>query len=168
LAWVSFEKPVNCGVRSTIIVLILSNYFCSPSPGKNRQEDHPSKNNLEYYPANKSPLESKIKTVDLTYIAWGCECANWIEANAYDKFEDENKLAENSIFLESGDSSLKLPDTLGYSGDIIKFTGEFYTEKGYPGNYPISEQHPAPARVFRYTSYKVVRSNYRDFVANKN
>ena len=77
-------------------------------------------------------------------------------------------MAENSIFLEPADSSLLLPDTLGYSADIIKFTGQFYTEKGYPKNYPRSEQDPEPSRVFRYTNYKVIRSNYRDLVNNKN
>ena len=115
----------------------------------------------------KVPGENKIKTVNLTYISWACECANWIEENEYDKFEKQGKLAENSIFIEPIDSSLELPDTLGYSADIIKFTGQFYTQKGYPKNYPKSEEKPEPARVFRYTNYKVIRSNYRDFVEKK-
>jgi hypothetical protein len=148
-------------MKFLIAVIIVINCFCSPSSDK-------KKDNREYYPANKSPLENKIKTVDLIYIAWACECANWMEENEYKKYEDQGKLAENSIFLEPADSSLILADTLGYSADLIKFTGQFYTEKGYPKNYEKSEENPEPARVFRYTHYKVLRSNYRDFVDNKN
>jgi hypothetical protein len=136
---------------------------------KNDDKQRPvSKGDIEYYPANNSPLEDNIKTVNLTYISWPCECANWIEEGNYDKYSDHGKLAENSIFLEPVDSSLILPDTLGYSAGIIKFTGQFYTQKGYPKNYPKSEQRPEPARVFRYANFKIIKSNYRNFVIDKN
>ena len=156
-------------MKSVWILIISINFYCSPTSEKSDSEPNPtSKSDIEYYPANNSPLENGIRTVNLTYISWACECANWIEEGNYDKYSDQDKLAENSIFLEPVDSSLILPDTLGYSADIIKFTGQFYTEKGYPKNYPKSEQKPEPARVFRYINYKVIRSNYRDFVDNKN
>ena len=87
-----------------------------------------------------------------------------IEEDGREKYSDPGKLPENSIFPETADSSLILPDTVGYSADIIKFTGEFYTEIGYPKNYPKPEQNPEQARVFRYKNYKVIRSYYRDFV----
>ena len=145
-------------MKSVVVLLILISFSCSPISDKSES----------YYPANKSPLENKIITVDLFYIAWACDCANWIEEDNYEKYSDQDNMAENSIFLEPADSNLILPDTLGYSADIIKFTGQFYTEKGYPKTYPRSEQNPEPARVFRYTNYKVIRSNYRDFVNNKN
>jgi hypothetical protein len=145
-------------MKSVLVLLIFISFFCSPTSEKTEN----------YYPANSSPLENKITTDNLIYIAWACECANWIEENKYNEYEKENKLDDSSIFLEPADSSLILPDTLGYSADIIKFTGQFYTEKGYPKNYPKSEEKPEPARVFRYTNYKVIRSNYRDFVSDKN
>ena len=59
----------------------------------------------------------------------GCAafCKAVIEEDGREKHSDPGKLAENSIFLEPADSSLILPDTVGYSADIVKFTGQLYT-----------------------------------------
>ena len=154
-------------MKFTLTLFIIINFFCTPNE-KDKTTDHPAPDNTDYYPENTSPLESKIRTINMTYIAWGCECANWIENDKYDHYEDENTLAQNSIFLEPADPGLGLPDTLGYSGDIIQFTGQFYSDKGYPKKYPVSEQKPEPARVFRYTSYTVVKSGYEYFKPGKN
>ena len=87
-------------MKSILILLILFSFSCSSTSGKKEEDkDLPQKNIVEYYPANTSSLENKIKTVNLTYISWACECANWIEENEYDKFEKQGKLAENSIFI---------------------------------------------------------------------
>jgi hypothetical protein len=109
-------------------------------------------------------LEDTIGTLDLSYIAWGCECANWAtEADINKLNHDGDKLANKSIFIEPADSSLELPDTLGYSGDLIRFTGQFYKNKGYPKQYVKTEQKVEKAKIFRYTKYEILRSNYRDF-----
>jgi hypothetical protein len=41
------------------------------------------------------------------------------------------------------------------------FTGQFYNEKGYPKNYPKTEQDADESKVFRYTAYKIIKSNHR-------
>ena len=109
-------------------------------------------------------LDEKKQTINLSYVTWACDCANWATPEDIEKYNDNNgdSLAHLSIFIEPADSSLTLPDTLGYSGDLIRFTGRFYKKKGFPKGYE-SIEHPDKARVFRYTAYKVIYSNYRQF-----
>lgn len=108
-------------------------------------------------------LEKKEQTKALPYIAWGCDCANWATIDDIRKYSDNisDTLAERSIFIEPADPSLILPDTLCYTGDIINFTGHFYIGKGFPKGYS-SEQNVDKARVFRYTKYQIIKSNYKD------
>lgn len=102
-------------------------------------------------------LEPEKKTVELEYLAWACDCANWAKPADIEKYSG-NQLADKNIFVEPADDSVKLPDSIGYNGDVVKFVGQFYQQKGYPKNYK-SMERPKKAKVFRYTEYKVVRSN---------
>ena len=114
-------------------------------------------------------LEEKEETIELTYIAWTCDCANWTSIEELKKYNPDNSddsLAKISIFIEHADISQALPDTIGYTGDIIKLTGKFYKEKGFPKDYK-SFENPDKARVFRYTSYKIVKSTYNEFKIDK-
>ena len=111
----------------------------------------------------KGGLEEKVKTLELTYIAWACDCAKWATKEDLKKYSTGDALADQSIFVEPANQSLELPDTLGYSNDIIIFSGQFYNEKGFPRGYQSFEE-PEKARVFRYTEYEVVKSNYRESV----
>ena len=112
---------------------------------------------------NKGGLEGKIQTLELTYIAWGCACANWATKEDLQKYSGNlgDSLAKRCVFIEPANQTLELPDTLGYSNDIIRFTGQFYLEKGLPKDYQSSE-NTEKVRVLRYTGYEVVRSNYRE------
>lgn len=120
---------------------------------------------------NKGGLKDKTQTLELNYIAWACDCANWVTNEDLEKYSENigDTLAKQSIFIEPANKALALPDTLGYSNDIIKFTGQFYNEKGFPKDYH-SYQEPEESRVFRYTDYEVVESNYKNYrdLENKN
>jgi hypothetical protein len=107
---------------------------------------------------NADKLEGKEQTLELEYIAWACDCANWAKPEDIDKYSDEDTLVVLSVFIEPAQKSLTLPDTLGYNGDIIKFTGQFYKDKGFPKDYE-SYEEPEEAKVFRYAKYEVVRHN---------
>ena len=111
----------------------------------------------------KDGLEEEVKTIELTNIAWACDCANWATKYDLKKYSDNNgdTLADQCIFIEPASQELELPDTLGYSNDIIIFSGQFYNEKGFPKDYQ-SFENPDKARVFRYTKYEIVKSNYRE------
>ena len=109
-------------------------------------------------------LNEQEETIELQYIAWACECANWATLEDIKRYSrnDDDSLAQSCVFIEPANKSLELPDTLRYSADIIRFTGKFYEKKGFPKNY-VSDQNPDMARVFRYTEYDVVRSNYKNY-----
>ena len=128
--------------------------------------DGPNSTKRKFYPTYTKYLEDTIRSLDLEYIAWACACANWATPSDIDRYNDSGKLEDHSIFVEPADSTLILPDTLGYSADIIKFTGQFYKEKGYPKNYERTEEPVSKARVFRYMKYQVIRSNYRDYTTD--
>ncbi len=116
--------------------------------------------------ARTNKLEEKEETIELTYIAWACDCANWAPIEELKKYNPDNpdspdSLAKMSIFIEHADILRALPDTIGYTGDIIELTGKFYKEKGFPKDYE-SFENPDKAREFRYTSYKIVKSTYNE------
>ena len=119
----------------------------------------------------KKSLNDNIETIELTYIAWACDCANWAKNEDLEKYSENinNALAKQSIFIEPANETIELPDTLGYSNDIIKFTGQFYNEKGFPKGF-YSFQKPEKSRVFRYTEFEVIESNFKNYrdLKNKN
>ncbi len=108
-------------------------------------------------------LEEKEQTIELSYIAWACDCANWATVENIYKYNDNfgDTLSDLSVFIEPANESLKLPDTLGYNGDVIKFTGRFYKNKGFPKDYQ-SFENPKKARVFQYIKYQIIESNYKN------
>jgi hypothetical protein len=111
-------------------------------------------------------LNRKIETVEFHYINWACECANWATLDVIKKYENDS-LASHCVFVEPADTSLILPDTLGYINDIVQFTGQYYIDKGYPNDYVKGEQQVDKAKVFRYTSYKIIKSNYSQSLADQ-
>jgi hypothetical protein len=132
-------------------------FSCRSEPVDNRKEE----TETLFYPTNTKDLEDSVKVIELTYIGFFCQCANWITENDYTNHNDS--LQNHSIFIEPIEPTSKLPDTLGYPGDLIRFTGKFYKDKGYPKNYPITEMQVEKARVFRYDNYEVLCSNYSDY-----
>lgn len=111
---------------------------------------------------DKGGLEKNTRTIELNYVAWACDCANWTMVEDMGIFSGDS-LADRSIFIEPASKELILPDTLGYNNDLIKFTGQFYNEKGIPKGYkPI--QTVEKASVFRYTKYEVLLSNYSEYI----
>jgi hypothetical protein len=145
-------------IAAILIVLITISCTDTTSPYKDQKQ--------EFYPTYTRDLKDSIWTLELMYIAWACQCANWITPSEYERYQDIGKLSDHSIFIEPKDRVLELPDTLGYSGDLIRFTGQFFKNKGYPKNYPKTEMRVEKAKVFRYNKYEVLRSNYRDFISD--
>jgi len=121
----------------------------------------------------ENKLEEKEQVLELEYIAWACACANWVTTEDRERYEnDENSgdaLSNLTFFIEEANKSLILPDTLGYANDIIRFTGRFYKKKGFPkGVRTEPEEHLEKAKIFRYTKYEVVKSNFADIKKSLN
>jgi hypothetical protein len=90
---------------------------------------------------SSNELESKVQSLELHYISWACDCANWATLPDIAKYPDNvgDTLANRSIFIEPANAALVLPDTIGYNGDIVRFTGQFYKYKGFPQHYRSGE-----------------------------
>ena len=102
---------------------------------------------------DKGRLLNTYRTLILFYSVDGCTCANWA-------ISTKNNFNREEIYLEPANHSLIDADTL-YNGNNIPVEilvrGKFYSKKGYPHNYFPSKGDPAPARVFQYTSIKVIK-----------
>jgi len=106
---------------------------------------------------SKGGLEKQVQTLELFYISWACDCANWAIASDLSKYEGD-ELDDHCVYIEPASPSVALPDSIGYSSDRVRFTGQFYTNKGFPEGYS-SHENPEPARVFRYMSFQILQSN---------
>ncbi len=95
------------------------------------------------------------QSIELNYISWGCDCANWAEIKTMDKnLNDYHRLASTCYFIEPATDDLVLPDSFHVSDNHIVFTGQFYRYPKFPKGY-YSQEHPDPALVFRYTAYEI-------------
>ena len=114
------------------------------------------KNSIDF---RSNELTGKEQRIELSYIAWACDCANW--ANDVNRIieEEENDRNGCCIFIEPANSAVALPDSMQASGNKIIFTGQFYKNPGYPKGY-YSDENPEPAPVFRYTSYQIKHPFY--------
>ena len=110
-----------------------------------------------------NPVEERVQTIELEYVPWACDCANWATPPDIEKYYDNfgDSLSTLSIFVEPAESSIALPDTVSYLSSRIKFTGQFYKEKGYPKGYN-SDQPVEKARVFRYTKFEILNNGYKE------
>jgi len=109
-------------------------------------------------------LEDKIQKVQFHYISWACACANWATSDNIEKYKDTGKLSDNCVFIEPANKLFSLSDTIGYSGDIVEFTGQYYEEKGFPNDYIKTEEPVDKAKIFRYTAFRVIKSNYHNYI----
>lgn len=106
---------------------------------------------------NKNDFE-KEQNIELTYIAWACDCANWATKNDIEKYiNSEDKLAKKCVFIEPTNDNVKIPDSLIRNKTQIIFKGTFYKEKGFPKGFE-SKQNPEKAKVFRYYEYKIINN----------
>ncbi|WP_445718599.1 hypothetical protein [Flavobacterium sp.] len=106
---------------------------------------------------NKKELE-KEQNIELIYIAWACECANWATKKDIAKYQDfEDKLAEKCVFIEPTNDSVEIPDSLIRNNIRILFKGNFYKSKGFSNGFE-SKQNPEKAKVFRYYEYKIINN----------
>ena len=111
---------------------------------------------INFVSCSLNQLDGKTQTIELSYIAWGCDCANWATLDDIKEYHDAgDTLADLSIFIEPANETLKLPDSILNNMAVVKFTGQFYKSKGFPKDFS-SDERPDKARVFRYTKYEVV------------
>jgi len=118
----------------------------------------------KYYHPPK--LEKNEITID-AYDMHQCHVANWMRKEDFlkmprntdkDSYREIRYISNVDFFLEPEDSIKDKNIYDEWDGSftfIVRLTGRFYTEKGYPLNYREKEHHQ-PARVFRYRKFEVV------------
>ena len=104
-------------------------------------------------------LSGKKEIISLRHIQRNCDCAEWIPANLLK--DSANIKEEDYLFIEPATNDIDVPVTfwaLADSGYVLRLHGEFYKGKAIPYNYKQkSDQKPALAKVFYYTSCEVVK-----------
>ena len=143
------------------VYILLIPFLCNCSNPKDVQKNT-DRINIEHQerkllsdPTNT--LTGKLENLELEYIVWGCACANWIPVADKIKYEDSG-LAKHCIFIEPADSTLNIPVSFDPLKQRIKINGQFYLQQGFPIGTLEGEEHLEKAKVFRYTSLKVVDS----------
>ena len=106
-------------------------------------------------------LSSITETIEVNYINWACDCANFIETKYARKDPSDEILEQDCIFIEPATPKLKLPERYFQKDHFekrLRLTGQFYLKKGIPRFYEQkTPEKPAPARVFRYTKFEMVK-----------
>ncbi len=98
-------------------------------------------------------LSGKQDTIEVTYIAWACDCSNW---KIIGEAIPEDSLEHYTIFIEAAPGvkefeDMELPNNCW--PHQLRLTGQFYTDKGISRDVNFTHDKPAYARVFRYDSY---------------
>jgi hypothetical protein len=115
---------------------------------------------------NSNELEENIQVIQLENFGGSGECSNWVTSSDVAGFNGvSDRLDDNLIAIESSNHNRILPDTLGCSEDIIKFTGRFYKNNYGYSKTCRNRRFIEKGRIFQYTTYEVIKSHYRDYNA---
>ena len=151
------------------LIIVTGHYYKPPyytlvtmRPG-GRTKKEPTKNRAFKYNTLKTilnPTEYTLKddtTITFVYNAISCECAHWTNVNEDPRLNDYKVY----YYLERGNPNTPDADKL-WEGDnlplIVKLRGRLVSLSGYPDGYMPHKGKPESARVFRYSSLKVIKS----------
>lgn len=106
-------------------------------------------------------LSGKTETIQVSYVNWACDCADYIETKFYQDNSDYEAKEEDCIYIEPANPSLKIPDNYfdnGHFENHLRLTGQFYIDKGVPNTYGRkTPEKPEKAKVFRYDKFEIVK-----------
>lgn len=108
-----------------------------------------------------SELTGKTETIEVVYINWACDCANFIETKHHKSNPQYETREEDCIFIEPSNDSLRVPESF-YATDHfekkLRLTGQFYKNKGIPSSYEMKTvgEKPDKAVVFRFDKIELI------------
>jgi hypothetical protein len=105
-------------------------------------------------------LSTDEKTIEVTYVNWACDCADFIETKNYADSPTSEPASEDYLFIEPANPQLALKNNF-YEKDHfeknLRLTGHFYIDKGVPASYEMkTPEKPEHARVFRYDKIEYI------------
>ncbi len=148
-------------MKSLILIFTIYLFSCNDNSTKSNSSDKTKDSfanirPLKYLPNPTNTLDKRIEKLELEYIVWGCACANWITPSDYKKYSDSG-LASHCIFIEPADTTNLFPDTsFQFDKNNILVTGQFYINEDYPKGTFETEEKLEKAKVFRYTTLKII------------
>lgn len=108
--------------------------------------------------SDKGKLTGPTITLEMIPIRWGCDCADWIPINEFTLYDfHPDTLAAHCVFIEPASDEIVLPESYSNTGHTVRFTGRFYEKPGFPDGYD-SVEDVDEAKVFRYTSFELIKS----------
>ncbi|MDX2070427.1 MAG: hypothetical protein SFV55_18515 [Haliscomenobacter sp.] len=144
------KKLITSGLLKVLLFLLFIitlalNFYLQSTP---TFLDHPFK------------LSATTEIIDVNYVNWACDCANFIETKYAQNDPNYEVREEDCIFIEPANAKLKLPERYFKKDHFekkLRLTGQFYLKKGIPRFYEQkTPKKPAAAKVFRYTKFEVV------------
>jgi hypothetical protein len=105
-------------------------------------------------------LSKQTEAIEVYYVAWACDCADWIET----KFEAADRSyetkEEDCIFIEPTSEEVKIPDSFYFNHfKKVRLVGRFYLDKGIPSSYEMkTEEKPDKAKVFQYDKFEIIEN----------
>jgi hypothetical protein len=106
-------------------------------------------------------LSGQIQTIEVYYVAWACDCPDWVETK-YEKANRNYEIDEKDcIYITPTSEKVKIPDSFYFDhfGKRVQLVGQFYTDKGIPTSYEMkTDEKPDKAKVFRYDKFKIIKS----------
>ncbi len=105
-----------------------------------------------------SDLSGKRETIEVYYINWACDCADFVETR-YSKKDPEIR-EEDCIFIEPANSDVEILESYYNEGHFkkhLRLTGSFYLNEGIPTSYQTkTPEKPEKAKVFRYDKVEYI------------
>ncbi len=102
-------------------------------------------------------LSEKQDTIEVTYVRWACDCANWLELKYFKNNPEYQTDDKDCIFIEPAYDSLQISDGFSEYEYYLRLVGKFYNNKGIARGYQPEFEKPDKAKVFRYTKVEMVK-----------
>lgn len=113
-----------------------------------------------------SPLDrpwipsSERQTIEVTYVNWACDCADFVETKNLEENPISEPEAEDYLFIAPASAEVMVDSSfyasLHYSKNL-RLTGRFYVDQGIPTTYerktPVKPEH---AKVFLYDKIEYI------------
>lgn len=118
---------------------------------------------------SREDLFPKMDTLELTYMAYACDCQQWVDSREYHRISEHNRRCKSSTaylelntdthgyYIEPADSSLQLKWNMEVSNNKLRFIGRLHQQKGFPEGETFQDPNPPKGKVFRYYGFEILK-----------
>lgn len=110
-------------------------------------------NIVESYSEIPDSLNNKLDTITLAYIAFACDCPNYVNLTSQDSVQHFRE----AYYLEPASVALIIPELLLFNRNEFELVGLVTQKNGLPKYHSFTDPNPPTGPVFTYWSYKVKR-----------